>query len=100
MVLPQNYHDFTLKQPARLGLCGGLSLLSASLALLEMDVSVSDTAAATVAARPRGLALHLAQRATEMASRLWVWCVLASLSSQWSVRGGSLQSLQWIFLEI
>ncbi|CAE7269939.1 TRPA1 [Symbiodinium natans] len=63
-----------------LWLCAGLSWLSTSLALVEMDQALSDTTAACLAKCPgRTLPLHFLLRGLEVGSRLWVLLVLAAL---------------------
>lgn len=75
-------YEMSLQSRAVLWTCAGLSLLSACLGLVEMDLTLSDTAAASLTARPgRALPLHFGLRALEVCSRIWVWTVLVSLLS-------------------
>ncbi|CAK9002472.1 unnamed protein product [Durusdinium trenchii] len=82
-----------------LWVCAGLSLLSACLALVEMDISLSDTAAATLSSRPgRAFPLHFGLRAIEVLSRVWVWAVLMSLLSTEPLPIGGLHLLPLLLL--
>eukprot|EP00435_Cladocopium_sp_Y103_P022041 s1778_g5.t1 len=58
--------EMNLQSRAVLWTCAGLSLLSACLGLVEMDLTLSDTAAASLSARPgRAFPLHFGLRALE-----------------------------------
>jgi len=60
--------------------CAGLSVVSASLSLVEMDQTLSETVAAALSSRPgRAFPLHLGLRMVEICSRIWVWMVLVAL---------------------
>lgn len=74
--------QLSLESRVTLWTCAGLSLLSTCLALVEIDLAVSDTVAASLASRPgRAFPLHFGLRGLEVCSRIWVWTVLGSLLS-------------------
>lgn len=91
--------EMKLQSRAVLWTCAGLSLLSACLGLVEMDLTLSDTAAASLTARPgRAFPLHFGLRALEVCSRIWVWTVLASLLSEQSLLAGGVPVFPLILL--
>ncbi|CAE8597775.1 unnamed protein product [Polarella glacialis] len=72
--------ELSMKMRLLLWNCAGFSLLSSSLALVEVDRGVSETTAACLEARPGvALLLHLLCRTSELFSRLWSLGVLATL---------------------
>lgn len=72
--------ELDMRCQAVLWCCAGLSLLSASLALIEIDCNLSETADACLSRRGfHAFLSHLMLRATEICSRIWIFCVLAFL---------------------